>query len=135
LEFLLYGLIGATLGIMAAFFLLPFIADIFNQYKAYGVKTDVSYNICYMIITYLFGLLFPVIISLFHIIKVGSKPLKGMILNTVHTKKEQSKLSIIMGITFVCIAFILFFINKQDDQLPAVISFFLLLLGIMLLMP
>jgi len=135
LEFLIYGLIGATLGIITAYFLLPFVADIFNEYKTYGVETDVSYNVAYITISYFFGLIFPTIISLFHIIKASSKPLKDTILNTAQTKKERSMITVIMGFIFVCISFTLFFINKQDDQLPAAISFFLLLLGILFLMP
>lgn len=135
LEFLLYGLIGATLGLIVASFLLPSVADIFNAYKAYGVETDVSYNASYMVVSFLFGLFFPVIISLFHIIKVSSKPLKDTILNTTHTKKEQSNITLITGILFICMAFILYFINNHDEQLPAAISFFLLLLGILFLMP
>src|SRR5699024_9332700 len=67
--------------------------------------------------------------------KTNSKPLKDTILNTAQTKKERSMITVIMGFIFVCISFTLFFINKQDDQLPAAISFFLLLLGILFLMP
>lgn len=135
LEFLLYGLIGATFGGIASYFLLPFVADIFNEYKAYGVETDVTYNPVFFIIAYSFGVLFPVLISLYHILKAGSKTLKDTILNTAQTKKELSKTAVITGCVAVGVSFILFFINKADDQLPAALSFFLLLIGTLLLMP
>lgn len=44
LEFFMYGVIGAGLGIILAVFLLPFAADLFNEYKEYGMETVVEYN-------------------------------------------------------------------------------------------
>jgi len=64
LEFLSYGLIGTVLGLLVAVTLLPFIADLFNQYKEFGVVTEVTYNFGYGIVAACIGLLLPVLSAL-----------------------------------------------------------------------
>ena len=80
LEFLFYGVIGTSLGIIAAILLLPFTADLFNQYKEFGVATEVTYQVIYGITAALIGLLLPALSAMTHIIKTSKVTLKDIIL-------------------------------------------------------
>ncbi|PAV28232.1 hypothetical protein CIL05_17860 [Virgibacillus profundi] len=135
LEFFLYGLFGSILGIVLAYFLLPFAADIFNEYKEYGVETAVEYQLSYLIIAFLFGMIFPAFISFFRIRRANSKPLKDLILNTQHTTQKQSRISLLIGIVLLAGAFALYYINQLDNLFMAVGSIVFLFIAVVLLMP
>ncbi|WP_047983596.1 ABC transporter permease [Ornithinibacillus californiensis] len=135
LEFLVYGIIGAGLGIALAMILLPFAADIFNEYKQYGVETVVEYNVIYLAISIAFGVLFPAFISILRIIRTNAKPLKEVLFNTSFTPEKHSKWTVISGIILLGIAFILYVVNQYNDLLLAVLSLLLLFVSIVILMP
>ncbi|GIN71769.1 ABC transporter permease [Bacillus sp. J14TS2] len=135
MEFLFYGLIGCILGIAVGVALLPYVADIFNEYKEFGVETEVSYNITYLSIAFLFGTLFPPIISYFQIIRMNKKPLKEIILNTTHTAQKRSIIPFIIGVVLLIGAFALYYINRTDDLVISILSILCLFISIVLLMP
>lgn len=134
-EFLFYGLLGTVLGIVLACALLPVIADIFNEFKDFGVKTKVSYHIGYMVLTLAFGIFFPAFVSMVHILSVNKKPLKEMILNTSHTLQKQSGLPAFAGVLFLAGSFGLHHFNQMDHLYMALISIVLLFISIVFLIP
>src|SRR5699024_5078005 len=135
MEFLFYGLIGSILGIGLGIVLLPYAADVFNEYKEFGVETEVNYNITYLSIAFLFGTLFPPVISYLQIIKMNKKPLKEIILNTSHTTKKRSIIPFIIGVLLLIGAFVLYYINQTDDLVMGIVSILCLFISIVLLMP
>jgi ABC-type lipoprotein release transport system permease subunit len=134
-EFLVYGMIGAVLGIIAAFILLPWIADLFNEYKEYGLKTTISYSPIYAGIALTFGMLFPVCVGMIHIVSMNRKPLKEIILNTTQIKQKKSKITMLLGAVFLIIAFILYAINTMDQLLYGALSVICLIIAMVLLVP
>lgn len=135
LEFFMYGVIGAGLGIILAVFLLPFAADLFNEYKEYGIETVVEYNMVYLIISLLFGMMFPALVSFLRIVRTNAKPIKEVLFNTSSTLEKRSRWTVILGIVFFLIAFIINGFNKYDDMLLSIVSILLLFVSIVLLMP
>lgn len=135
LEFLFYGIIGATLGIIFGVLLLLFVADFFNGYKEFGVETKVSYSAFYMVIAFLFGMIFPPLISFFQIIKVNKRPLKEIILNTPHTAQTRSILSTAIGVLLIFATFTLYYLNQADNLVMSFLSVLFLFIAIVLLMP
>ncbi|MEN2467204.1 FtsX-like permease family protein [Ornithinibacillus sp. JPR2-1] len=135
LEFFMYGVIGAGLGIILAMFLLPFAADLFNEYKEYGMETVVEYNMIYLIISVVFGMMFPALVSILRIVRTNAKPLKDVLFNTSSTLEKRSRWTVILGIVFFFIAFVINGFNKYDDMLLSIVSILLLFISIVLLMP
>jgi len=135
MEFLLYGMIGAVLGIVLAMLLLPIAADSFNEYKAFGVKTMVTYHPIYFIVAFLFGAIFPVIGGMLHIYRARKQPLKEMILQTPHTIQERSQVRVMIGTVFFISSLGLHFFNRQDNLLFAIGAVILLFIAIVLFMP
>ncbi|MBC5637774.1 FtsX-like permease family protein [Ornithinibacillus sp. BX22] len=135
LEFFMYGVIGAVLGIILAVFLLPFAADLFNEYKEYGMETVVEYNMIYLIISVVFGMMFPALVSFLRIVRTNAKPLKDVLFNTSSTLEKRSRWTVILGIVFFFIAFVINGFNKYDDMLLSIVSILLLFISIVLLMP
>lgn len=135
MEFLVYGLIGAVLGIVIAFALLPSIADMFNEYKEFGLETVVSYSTVYAVIAVAFGMFFPVCVGMIHIVSMNRKPLKEIILNTTQTKQKKSKISMTIGAVLLIAAFILHYINTMDQLLYAALSVLCLIISLILLIP
>src|SRR5690606_29327057 len=76
LEFFVYGVVGSIFGMVLAVIFLPYAADVFNEYKEYGVETIVTYDVVYLLTALLFGMLFPAFINFFQILKANRKPLK-----------------------------------------------------------
>lgn len=135
LEFFLYGVIGAGLGIILAVFLLPFAADLFNEYKEYGMETVVEYNMTYLIISVVFGMMFPALVSFLRIVRTNAKPLKDVLFNTASTLEKRSSWTVVIGIVIFCVAFVINGFNKYDDMLLSIMSILLLFVSIVLLMP
>ncbi|WP_042146810.1 ABC transporter permease [Paucisalibacillus sp. EB02] len=135
LEFFVYGVIGSVLGIVLAVILLPYAADVFNEYKEYGVETIVTYNAVYLFTALLFGMIFPALISFFRILKANSKPLKEVLFDTSFTPEKRSKWGLILGILLLALAFLIYFVNRYDDILLAILSLLLLFVSIVMLMP
>src|SRR5690625_2512284 len=50
MEFLLYGIIGAVIGLLLALLGLPIVADRFNEYKEYGLETVIHYQPTYIMV-------------------------------------------------------------------------------------
>ncbi|HLS60418.1 MAG TPA: FtsX-like permease family protein [Virgibacillus sp.] len=86
MEFLLYGIIGAVIGLILALLGLPIVADLFNEYKEYGLETVIHYQPTYIIIAFVFGALFPLFFGIIQIHRAHKKTLKEIMLNTTqHT--------------------------------------------------
>ncbi|TQS71876.1 ABC transporter permease [Ornithinibacillus gellani] len=135
LEFLFYGLIGSIIGFTAGMLLLPYVADLFNAYKDLGVETEVSYSFTYICIAFLFGALFPAVISHFQISRLNKRPLKEIILNTQQTSQKHSIIPYILGLILLITAFGLYGINQKDDLLLGILSILCLFISIVLWMP
>lgn len=135
IEFLVYGFIGSVIGIVLGYVLLPYTADIFNEYKDYAVETVVNYNVSYLLIAFFFGLLFPAAISFLRIHRTNKIPLKELILNTQHTEEKRSIVSTWLGFVFLIVSIALYFVNSYDQLLIAVLSLIALFFGLGLLMP
>lgn len=134
-EFLIYGLIGAVIGIILAIVLLPPIADIFNEYKEFGVNTNVNYQIGYLAIAFVFGVFFPVCVAFIHILGMNRFPLKESLLNTSQTVRKQSIWPVMIGAFLFGSAFVLYFINRTDKLSLGLISVLFLFIAIVLLIP
>lgn len=135
LEFFIYGLAGAVLGLLLAFFLLPPIADVFNEYKDVGVATEVTYSLQYAMIATLFGMLFPVCVGMIHIVRSNHKPLKDIILQTKQTEQTQSVISMIVGICLLISSLIFHWMNPMDQMAYAVLSVLCLIVALIVLVP
>lgn len=135
LEFLFYGIIGAVVGMLLAMLLLPIVADSFNEYKAFGAKTVVTYHPVYLTIAFAFGAIFPVIGGMFHIFQASKQPLKDIILHTPHTKQERSIRSVCIGLFLLISSLGLHFYNTKDNLLVAIGAVLMVFIAIVLLMP
>ena len=135
MEFLVYGMIGTVLGIAISFVLLPPIADVFNEYKEFGLETVVSYSPVYVGIAVAFGMFFPVCVGMIHIVSMNRKPLKEIILNTTQTAQKRSKMSSFFGIVLLIGAFILYYINTMDQLLYGALSVLFFIISLILLVP
>lgn len=135
LEFLVYGIFGSILGIALSVLFLPFAADQFNEYKDYGLETVVDYNFVYLLVAFIFGSVFPVVIGMFHIHRANKKPLKDLILNTTLTRHEHSKAAFVIGGLMFIAALILHVLNTRDDLILASGAVLSLFISIVLLMP
>ncbi|MBT2216355.1 ABC transporter permease [Virgibacillus dakarensis] len=134
LEFILYGGIGAGLGIGLGCFLLPSIADFFNEYKEFGVATEVEYRISFITAALVFGMLFPACVSMLPILKANRKQLKAIILNTPDTVQERSIITEIIGVFFFVGAFVVYFFNTKDNLSFGLVALAMLFIAIVLLM-
>src|SRR5690625_5922497 len=68
MEFLLYGIIGAVIGLILALLGLPIVADLFNEYKEYGLETVIHYQTNYIIISFDIGTFYLMIFGFIQII-------------------------------------------------------------------
>src|SRR5690625_1723171 len=82
MEFLLYGIIGAVIGLILALLGLPIVADLFNEYKEYGLETVIHYQPTYIIIAFVVGALFHLFFGIIQIHRAHIKTLKEIMLNT-----------------------------------------------------
>lgn len=135
LEFFVYGVVGSIFGMVLAVIFLPYAADVFNEYKEYGVETIVTYDVVYLLTALLFGMLFPAFINFFQILKANRKPLKEVLFDTSFTPEKRSRWTMIMGILFLALSFLLYFLNKYDGILLAILSLLLLFISVVMLMP
>lgn len=135
LELLVYGVVGALLGLLFAFLLLPTIADVFNEYKDVGVETKVVYSPLYISIAALFGVLFPVLVGKIHIVRSNRKPLKEIILQTTQTGEERSISSAVIGICLLMASFVFYGLNGMDQLGYAALSVLCLIIGLIVLVP
>jgi len=135
MEFLVYGIIGAILGLVTAFLILPSIADVFNKYKEFGLETEVSYSLVNAVIAFAFGMFFPVCVGMIHVVSMNKHPLKEIILNTTQAKQQKSGLSAIIGTILLVGAFVFYGINPMDQLLYSTLSVLCLLLSFILLVP
>lgn len=135
LEFVFYGLFGAVFGIVVGILLLPLIANHFNEYKQIGIETVVQYNITFMLIAFLFGILFPIFISMFHIYKANKQPLKTIMLDTAQTTKEHSITSSIIGVILLLLSITLHIMNRFDQLVFALLAVLFMFVAIVMLMP
>src|SRR5690606_2323606 len=134
-EFFVYGVVGSIFGMVLAVIFLPYAADVFNEYKEYGVETIVTYDVVYLLTALLFGMLFPAFINFFQILKANRKPLKEVLFDTSFTPEKRSRWTMIMGILFLALSFLLYFLNKYDGILLAILSLLLLFISVVMLMP
>ena len=135
MEFFVYGIIGAISGMAIAFAMLSPIADIFNEYKEFGLETKVNYSLGYAAIAMAFGMFFPVCVGMIHIISANKMPLKEIILNTTQTVQKRSRVSVVLGIILLVGAFTLYYINTMDQVLYGSLSVLLLIISLILLVP
>lgn len=135
MEFLLYGIIGAVIGLILALLGLPIVADRFNEYKEYGLETVIHYQPTYIIIAFVFGALFPLFFGIIQIHRAHKKTLKEIMLNTTHTVQDHSKRAIIMGSILFVSSIGIHFFNTQDKLQLALVSVLFLFIAIVLLMP
>lgn len=123
MEFLFYGLSGSIIGIIFSVFLLPKVADLFNQYKDYGVKTIVQYDILYLLIAILLGVLLPPIMAITKIRKENKKSLKNSILMIEERGEIPSlKRHIMITIIILLLAIVSFFINTTDNFVLGIVT-------------
>ena len=135
LEFLSYGAIGTILGLLLAVPLLPIIADLFNQYKEFGVATEVTYNFGYGVAAACIGLFLPALSALFPIIKTSKIPLKDIILKPSSKLTETSTKNMVVAGTLLTISVVLFYINISDNIILGFISLICLICGAAFLTP
>lgn len=134
-EFLFYGVLGALIGIGLGILLLPMIADALNEYKSMGVETTVHYQPLNVLIAIIFGMFFPAIISLYHVLIVGKKTLKELIFQSADVSPKRSLFPIYSGMGLLIGSFILYFLNRTDDLVLGFLSVLCLFIAIVLLIP
>jgi len=135
LEFLSYGFIGTVLGLLAAVPLLPFIADLFNQYKELGIATEVTYSFGYGVSATCIGLLLPVFSALAYVIQTSKTPLKDIILKPSSKLTETSVKSYMVAALLVIASLALYFFNVGDNMIIGFIGLFCLICSAAVLVP
>lgn len=133
-EFLSYGIIGATIGISIAFAFLPMVADLFNKYKEFGVSAKIQFRGIYIIVAICVGLFLPSIVSLFKIKKVASKPLKDIILKTESHSLKESKKNTCLAFILITMSIFLYIFNKKDNVAIGFLTIISFIVGLGLLM-
>lgn len=128
-EFLAYGIIGILIGVLLGIVGLPMIADLFNQYKEYGVETVVVYQAKYILLASIIGLLLPPVMAMSNIMRISSKNLKDMILQTHEQKKIRSNRSAIKTLVCFLLCFLLYILNNNDNFMIGLITNLLLIVG------
>lgn len=135
LEFLAYGIVGTVLGLLISIPVLPFIADLFNQYKEFGVVTEVTYSFGYGVAAACIGILLPVLSALSQVIKTSKTPLKDIILSPSSKLSETSVKNYIWAALLLVLSLTLYFINISDNMIIGFIGLFCLICGSAFLVP
>ncbi len=129
LEFISYGFIGTVIGIVLGIIGLPYVADLFNQYKEYGVKTVVSYNPVYLGIAALIGILLPAIVALSTIKKISKRDLKEVILRINVNEELRNTNYTVKALVALQISLVLYFINFKDNFIIGLLGIGALIVG------
>lgn len=122
LEFLSYGIIGTVLGLFAAIPLLPVVADLFNQYKEFGVATEVVYNPIYFLIAGCIGVLLPAVSALYNITKTSKKPLTEIVLPSSAKLSAVTKKSVFLCVGSLALSVFLYALNFSDNLILGFLS-------------
>lgn len=128
-EFLLYGIIGMTIGMLCGLCALPKVADLFNQYKEYGVKTVVEYNVVYILAAAVIGLLLAPIMALTKVIRTSKTDIKEIVLQTDIVKEVKANRGVIEGLITLILCFATYFLNRSDSFIIGLLTNALLIVG------
>lgn len=135
LEFLSYGIIGTVLGLLVAVPLLPVVADLFNQYKEFGVVTEVVYNPAYFLIAGCIGMFLPAVSALYNIMKTSKKSLTEIVLPSSAKLAATTKKSVILCIGSLALSVLLYVLNFSDNLILGFSSIIFLFIGAALATP
>ncbi len=126
-EFFLYGIIGMTIGVLLGMWALPKVADMFNQYKEYGVKTVVDYNAVYLIAAAVIGLALAPIMALTKVISASKTDIKEIILQTNSVKEVKENRGIVVKCIILGLCLSSYFLNKSDNYILGLLTNVLLI--------
>ncbi|TCL57590.1 ABC-type lipoprotein release transport system permease subunit [Kineothrix alysoides] len=129
MEFMAYGFIGTAIGIIAGMAGLPYVADLFNQYKEYGVRTAVSFNTWYFVIASGIGIFLPPAVALVSVKRVSKKNLKDVVLRVDDSKEIRKSNYLTKTIVAFEISLLLYFFNQKDNFIIGLLGISALIAG------
>ena len=134
-ENLIYGFFGFFLGLLLGVVSLKAVGEIFNEYRAYGIKSVVSLNPLYVLSAFLFAVSLSLFMTGFYVGRIRRQPIKDIMLDTVDSGINISNKNILYGAGGIVVAYGLNLMNKNYNLLFAILSVLLLIIGFIWLMP
>jgi ABC-type lipoprotein release transport system permease subunit len=129
LEFFTYGIAGTLLGMIGGAAILPKVADLFNQYKEYGVHTVTKFNLVSIIIASCIGILLPPIMAISKIISVSKMDLKVIILQQQQEKQVKIGKGLLGTLIYLPFCLFTYIFNKGDSFVIGLLTIVLLIVG------
>jgi|GEM_PF-2162282 len=133
-ESIIYGLISGMISIFLGKGLLYLLADLQNNYKAYGIQTRVDLNSSWFVYGALFAVLISCVSAILPVLVIKKLQVKDIILNKVSIPNSNYKMPII-GFVLVIISIVINSINGEMSIEFSPISFILFIVGSIIILP
>ncbi|WP_139355936.1 ABC transporter permease [Clostridium felsineum] len=133
-ESIIYGLISGIISIFLGKGLLYLLADLQNNYKAYGVQTSVDLKNSWFIAGVAFAVIITCVSAVLPVLIIKKLQIKDIILNKANMTSSKYKIFII-GSVLVAISII---INSSNSELAiefSPVSFILFMVGSIIILP
>lgn len=134
-ESIAYGVLGGALGDGLGAGLTKLIAVYGNPLKEFGVSASTEYYPLYFVIGFIFAVMLSLASTIVPILAIRRLPIKDVILNTLGTKNKVSLKSFAFGILCIGLSLVLHFLGKSTNNLGAIPSLFLALIGFICIIP
>ncbi len=136
-ENAVYGIIGASIGIILGLLLRTPLSRVFiSAGDAFdNLKINLGFNIWYAVAAIAFSIALQIFVSLKAIIKSGRKSIKDTIFNTINTASRISKRHTITGLILLIASIVLYFANTKYSLELAGISILCAVLGTVYIIP
>lgn len=136
LENVVYGLISGIIGVFAGYGINSKVASLFITTNGVELTNKTSQmTIGTMLIGIAFAVVLEILISIRAIIKANKKQIKDIIFDVQSTRYVIKRISVILGILLVILAFILNYSNKDTKLVPTLVAIIFLIVGVANLVP
>ena len=136
LENAIYGLIGGVIGVFVGYGINSKVASLFITTNGVELTNQTSQmTIGTMLIGIAFSVVLEILISIKAIMKANKKQIKDIIFDVQSTRYIIKKISVILGILLVILAFILNYSNRDMKLVPTLVAIIFLIVGVANLVP
>ncbi|WP_072993681.1 ABC transporter permease [Clostridium cavendishii] len=136
LESLIYGVIGGVLGNLIGIPLLYLITDTANPYKQQGIKTVISIDLKYILITFVIGIMLSFFSALIPIVKIGKIEIKDIVLATFKSTDNDKIIRLFVGLLFIVAPYIYYINNRYiGSVIYTILCPFMILVGAAFIIP
>ncbi len=129
-EALLYGLVGAAVGIVVGEVALIFVTRYFSPLKDYGIYVPYKINVFYIICGILFAVALCVISAWTPVRRIRKMQPKDVILDRLETQHKRGTIRTIIGIVLLALAVVASIVPGEWTEQGSILFMFLGLLGL-----